>query len=725
MLPFNQAPQQMNLEQMYFGAVQAHEQGNFPAAKATYQQILAAAPNQIETNFQMGRLLVQTNAAKEGINYLEKAVHLAPGNIDFWRLLVEAMAGAGMRKQARKTAKRAKSQGFSSLQVEELAALAERDPSQSTSQIGDAPQAEIDQAISLFQMGRHAEAEKQAETLVVNHPKVAFLQNLLGVLKMHRKAPEDAALCFELAIECDPFFPDAHSNLAKALIELGEYTAAVTACEHALKLAPDHLGANINLANAALNCDKEDLAKKAIDKALEIDPSNVEALEQKGEYFRAITAFDLALTVFQDLNLRQGVKGRYVVDIAECMSGLGRVDDAISFLKDHQNDATDPAAVRKRLGQEYASLGEFDAAIDCYREALETNPNDTVCYRQIGTFHKWDASEPLLDQMKSLYENACLKADEKAELGFALSKAMADIGAHDQVFRYLDEANSSLRPGLVYSSDDVKKDFDAMKATYSKAFFDGLSDYANEDATPIFVLGMPRSGSTLTEQIISNHRDVGGAGEIGTLAMPLNNYLMLSDHVLKSPAKIDAGKLAEIMDACIATLRKEFPDALRVTDKLLHTFVYLGFVAVLLPNAKIVHIHRDPVDNCLSIYKNRFRDQSHRYAYDQWELGNYYGLYADLMDHWLTMFPERIIDVDYDVLVADPEPQIRKLIAELGLEWDENCLNTTSNTRRVKTLSIYQARQPIYKSSVKGWKKYEADLAVMIGALKDSGVTVD
>jgi predicted Zn-dependent protease len=724
MLPLNRPPAALNPEAVYYAAVQAHDRGDLDSARAGYESILKLDPNQPETNFQMGRLLVQTDKVKTAINHFEKALRVQPRNAEFWRHLIDAMAGAGMGKQARKTVRRAKSQGFAPDVIRDLEMLAARDPAASTTSLGGAPEQEVNLVVSFIQQGRIGDAETKLGKLVADFPNVAFLQNLSGIVQMYRDKYAEAVAAFERAVDLDPYFVDAYNNLGKALLELNEDEQALAPLKRAVSLSAQHLGAVINYADALLRTKRVGDADKQIQAAKKIEPNNPEVRDLEAKYLYRVGRTAEALDLYRALDNSTTKPNRHAAQIGRCLLEIGQSAEAIDFLSVYTRNVPEDIEALKVLAREYSVAGRFDESTEAYFRVLEAEPEFSYAYAQIGTMRKWSDGDPLLDRLEASFADTELSPQARSHIGFALAKAYDDIRRTEDMVAILDQANHFVREGFTYATDDVRRDFEQLKREYNAGFLERLKPFANDDKTPIFVLGMPRSGSTLTEQIISSHPDVAAAGEIGAIAMPMVALTVGEGNRLINPDEIPLEDFAATTTACIEKLREVHPEAPYVTDKLLHTFVYLGLVATLLPNARIVHVHRDPVDNCLSIYKNRFSGTGHRYAYDQTELGAYYALYSDLMRHWIGMLPGRVIDVDYDTLVREPETTIRALISDLGLEWDDACLNPAANDRRIHTLSIFQARQPIYASSVKGWKKYEADLQPLIGALRDGGVDV-
>jgi len=706
-----------HLEMLYNQGVQSHNNGDFQAALNSYETILNAAPNQIETNFQMGRLILQSDTPNQSISFFERAVMLAPERLEFWNALVESLAKLGMRKQAIKTVKKARGKRFTEAEMANLDQLARG----GSTAIGEVPKEKIDQVNEYFNRGDLVKARAVANELVLGHPTVAFVHNLLGAVLLRIGEIDEAEKSFRKAIIIDPLFADVRNNLGKLLTLQKNHAEAAMHLQIALSLSKNMVAAKINLASAYSRLGRLNEAESLI--------KNLDAQVQKNTEVRWNYAgilydqgnYEKAYKIFRALGSENHAGLNVDREVVESLFELDRFSDVTAYLDARISEADDPGELLTLKGSISNRRGDFAAAEESFRASLKIGANAGHALRQIGMVKKWQKNDSLIVEMERLYEDGSLDDDQNIELGFALGKAMEDTGQQDKVFKYLNFANAILSKQGDYAKDEVKADFETVKSVMNRAYFSELPVKATSDATPIFILGMPRSGTTLTEQVISNHRDVAGAGEVASIVGAVSRLLADKEHKIKPAANIGQEEYLELGKTCVGTLRQKFPDAKFITDKTLNAFEFLGMIATALPNAKIVHVHRNPIDNCLSMYKNHLRATGFRYTTNLDDLGFHYCLYKDLMAYWNSLFGDRIVNVDYDKLVADPDTRIRKLIDQLGLDWDENCLSTEKNTREVKTLSLFQARQPIYKSSVEGWRKYEKDLAPLIAALKAGG----
>jgi hypothetical protein len=333
---------------------------------------------------------------------------------------------------------------------------------------------------------------------------------------------------------------------------------------------------------------------------------------------------------------------------------------------------------------------------------------DAETYRLLSMSKKIDSNEKYVNKMKEIYSDEISLAD-KMTLGFALAKVMDDNKNYKESSLYLDKSNKIRRDGFKnFHIKQIENQFNLISETFTRDFF--LKNKTNFDygITPIFILGMPRSGTTLAEQIISNHPLVHGCGEINDLTDSINDTFPQLDNSLMLSNVSNAGHdLFRNIGKTYSTKLKRYSKKLFFTDKMPFNFKVIGLIKVCIPNAKIIHCHRIANDNLLSIYKNYFSKDIMPWAYDQKELQDYYKLYKKLMDHYNQILGDFIYNLDYDILTKDPKVEISKILNYCELDWNESCLNIEQNNKAIFTASISQARSKINADSHQGWKKFE------------------
>jgi len=371
------------------------------------------------------------------------------------------------------------------------------------------------------------------------------------------------------------------------------------------------------------------------------------------------------------------------------------------------------------LGNVYKNIGKFAEAKKCFIQAIKLNKFFYSAHRTLSNLIKYKEDDEHYKHMIQIYHDKSITGDDKTELLFALGKAAEEIGNYDKSFFFFSEANNLRKKNIHFSIDKEKKEFHEIKLTFNKILFNKVHQDLNDDETAIFILGMPRSGTTLVEQIISSHKNVFGADEL-----PFLNNLVLK--YINNPSKglflkdiktFNLQKFSNIGNEYIKNLRQLTKSSKKITDKMPINFKWIGLIKLILPNSKIIHCIRNSHDNCFSIYKNYFANKELNYAYDLEDISTFYNLYNDLMNYWKSVLPDFIYDIKYEDLVQNPHKRIPELITQCDLVWDENCLKHYNNKRIIRTASDTQARKKIYKSSINSWKNYEKNLKKIFNKL--------
>ncbi|MDU8912924.1 tetratricopeptide repeat-containing sulfotransferase family protein [Aestuariicoccus sp. MJ-SS9] len=364
------------------------------------------------------------------------------------------------------------------------------------------------------------------------------------------------------------------------------------------------------------------------------------------------------------------------------------------------------------------SQGQFAEAEALFRRLIRDNPYDGELYRTFLGTKKLAANDPLMGKMRKALAHPRMSDAGKMHLNFAMAKALEDQGESAKVFAHLRRANALQRKAAPFDPAARDREQAAMLAAQDGCDLTPLPD--GHEPTPIFVTGMPRSGTTLVEQIVASHSDVTAGGEMG-------HALRLALQMFKKGDAIRP--LPGIADDELRTYAKAYTAALRrdtgarsgaVTDKSIQSHLVFGLIHRALPGARFIIVHRDPRDIAVSIYKNHFAMGTHRYANDLADIAEAIKLFRRSIAFWQERLPGALHEVRYEDLVADPEPQSRALIAAAGLEWQDQCLDFHKSKATVKTLSLHQVRQPIYKGSAQAWRKYEADLQPFFDAWGDT-----
>lgn len=678
MLPVSPA----RLKQLYQQALAAQSAGRAEEALTLYAQLLKARPDQAEAHFQVGRIHAARGDAAKAESALRKALKARPKEPAIWQALGAVLTGGKLKKLEREAA----AAGIS---------------------LGGAP--DIAPILRQIDKGEAAKAEAAALALVTRHPEAAGPALALGLARGAQGKWGGAVLPLEKAIERDPQNARAHAALGEARVELSHWLRA----ERALRRAAE-LGADVTLLLARTlreTCRPEEaeaLLTAAIAKAgkapeLQIDLGQTLAtLRRPAE---AEAAYQRAIAL-----------GRRPIILAELSDLLARAGehDAAGALVDRLLDSDpDNADLLGLRGQQRQTAGDFEGARADFLKAIDLSKDAAAAIRSYVGGGKVTPDDPILPVLRSRVADLSLPQSSRRVLSFAMAKAMEDLGEYDQVFPHLDRANRIMRAEYPYRFETdleiVRSVLEGFEAVRGRAHPGPFA----EDAA-IFVSGLPRSGTTLVETILSAHSRVTAGGEMAGLVQALN--LPIEQCSLDPEALGDAFAVAGHRYVAAARRRSGAEDLF--TDKAISTFSRVGQAAIALPNARFLMLRRDPRDVGLSIYRNMFPPGLQRYSTDLADIGRFIRLYDRMQEVWAEALPDRVHVVDYEALTAEPEPQIRALVAAAGLDWQEACLSPHKAKRRVETLSFAQVRQPIYRASVAAWRRYENELEPLLDALE-------
>lgn len=534
---------------------------------------------------------------------------------------------------------------------------------------------------------------------------------------------DDAVASFRLALKIKPDSVDACNNLGTALKELGQFDEAAACYRHAVAIKPDFALAYYNLGNALTGLGKFDGAAENYRLAVEFKPDFADAYNNLGGAFKELERFDDAAESYRHAIRIKPDFIKAFINLGVVLHLQDKLEDAVECYR--RALAIDPKCVEAmiEIGMICMENGAMAEAGDCARKALEIDADNLEARFLLARFSKVKVGDENLAVLAAL-ESSALRTpllDKHAiPLQFVLGKAFDDIGDYDKAFPHFLTGCKLKRKTFEYDAEQTTQYFDDIMRIFDRAEIDRLRGEGDQSRLPIFILGMPRSGTTLTEQIIASHPEVHGAGELPDLKAitqrDANGTGMSFPYNI--PA-LDQAVLAAWAEDYLAGLYRRAPEAKRVTDKMPANFFAIGLIHAMLPNAKIIHVNRNPVDTCLSCFTQLF-NLKQDYTYDLEELGRYYVDYARLMAHWRSVLPAgAFLDVQYEDIVADQETQAKQLIAYCGLDWNDACINFHKNKRPIYTASVTQVRQPIYRSSVERWRNYERFLGPLLDALGD------
>ena len=513
----------------------------------------------------------------------------------------------------------------------------------------------------------------------------------------------------------------AECNQLIALFNAGHYPELESRARSLVGRYPDS-GFAWKVLGAALQIQGKD-SLPALRKAAELLPGDAVAhynlgniLHERGRLNEAEASYRRALQIEPD-------GADMHTNLGKTLQDMGRIEEAEASYRRALQIKPDHAEAHNNLGETLMESGRLDEAEASLRRALQIRPDYLKVRLSLASVRKVKADDENLAALIAVDEAARnsatpLSGEDAVCLHFALGKSHDDIGDHAKAFPYFLDGNRLKRATFDYDPDETARRIDSIMHNLDMATMDRLRGGGDPSHLPIFILGMPRSGTTLVEQIISSYPGVHGAGELVDLAAILRHDIagaVFPDNL----HSLDQARLTAWGAEYVAGLQRRAPDARRITDKMPANFLAVGLIHLMLPNAKIIHVNRNPVDTCLSCFTQLFKD-GQEFTYDLAELGRYYVDYARLMEHWRKVLPDgAFLDVRYEDIVADQEAQSRRLIEYCGLEWDDACLDFHQSKRAVRTASMARVRQPIYKSSVERWRPYEKFLGPLFDALGD------
>ena len=508
------------------------------------------------------------------------------------------------------------------------------------------------------------------------------------------------------AVRLNPQHPWPNSILGGALMEAGLLPAAIKYLGIALKLDPRFLEAGMNLAAAQQQAGQLPQALISLEHVLKQDP-NFALAQLKRAQVLALSQRDAeAIAAFQAYSASHPDDLEAKIGLASCLTTTGALSEAKTLLQSALLADPNNAAALGNMGNLALSEGDLPKAQELFERALALNPRSTIAFFNLGRARDFTAEDPLIAQMQAMTADSGLPFEDRVPLHFGLAKAYEDIGEADASFAHLQQANALRASQSPYSLATDR----ALFADYVQRFSPAAPALTPPPAarTPIFVLGMMRSGTSLTEQILSAHPLVHGAGELEVLPR------LVMAETAQTSGSFDTQTLERIRSAYLTAIDQGAGEARYVVDKLPANFRLIGLIRKALPEARILHMRRDPVAVCWSIYKTFFTNLGIGYDNSLSDTIGYYDLYTQMMQQWRAAYPDGFMDVDYDSLTRNPEPAIRQMLDYCGLPFDAACLSPQDNQRAVRTASVRQVRSGIYQGSSGKWRKFEPHLAELI-----------
>lgn len=674
--------------------------GQWSKAKQACSDLCLVRPNDAEAWFYLAGINAQLGAMEEVVGCCLKVVAIQPSNVAAYYNLGVALQSQNRHEEAEEAYRH----------------VLLRDPGHALSH--------ANLGLALRELNRPEEAIASCREALRLKPDLAEAGNTLGLLYKDRKGFAEALSCFKLAIKQRPVYAEAHYNLGLCHEALNDTEAAAQCFREAIRLRPGYAEAHGHLGHIFAAAGELSKATSHYARAIEAKPDYVDALNGLGNalldqenfrdnYAEAEKCYRESLRYRPDIPEIHMNLALALQDQAKYEEAEAHYHRALELKPDYEDAVAGLATLLERKGEFAAS----DAVLRPLVEKGTNNINVANAYAAVA--RHVDRRQDAVTLLEHCVGNATV-ARQRMEAFFSLGKLFDEMRDPEKAFDYYRQANS-LEAGR-FDAKQTERDFDQLMTVFSRSGMATMPRASNHSRLPVFIVGMPRSGTSLVEQILASHPEVYGAGELGDIhkiTTLLPGMISPAAPYPQCVGSLGKKSLDQTAQAHLERLMEFSPTARRVTDKMPHNFLGLGLIDMLFPAARVIHIMRSPMDNCLSIYFQHF-NTFHPYASDLADLGVYYRQYLRLMAHWRETLRIPMLEIQYENLVENQEKISRELIEFCGLEWDDRCLNFHETKRVTKTISYDQVRRPMYKKSVARWRAYQAHLEPLAAALGDA-----
>lgn len=610
-------------------------------------------------------------------------------------------------------------------------------------------------AHALTKQNRLTEAEEQLRFALNLRPEQPYLHEDLGTnLALQGKA-EAAIPSFERAIELDPTLPQPHKKLGRVLAALGKgeqadnafqefferdpdkgavavgadhlkagrSEEAISTLRNVLRKDPDNVDAMVFLAIAYRHENRNvDDSEALLRRATQAAPDHVTAWLNLGGVLAKRAKRDEAIEAYQQATrIEPSHPGAWSL-LGSSLAHVGRIEEAKRAYEKAIRLQPDHMSTQIGLGHVLKTLGDQPGALQAYRKAVQLRPQAGEVYWSMANLKIFTFEDEEVDAMLEQLETNTLETSEEVHFRFALGKAFEDRKDYEKAWHYYHTGNKKKRPDVYHDPLEDRERKDAIREIFSADFLAEHSGGGHEAPDPILVLGMPRSGSTLVEQILASHSQVEGTAELptlGSLSMSIGRYRPDGVTFPEACRDLYARDWRQFGKRYMEQTR-QFRETDRpfFTDKLPNNFPLVGLLHLILPNAKVINTLRHPLDTLLGNYKQLY-GMGQNWSYDLFDLAEYYKDYHAVMTHWHGVLPGKVLDVHYEDTVLDTEAQVRRILDHCGLSFEEACLRPWETQRAVRTASSEQVRQPIYTGALGKWRRYEPWLDEWKYALAD------
>jgi tetratricopeptide (TPR) repeat protein len=689
------------IDKAFQQGMEHYGKGQFKPAVGLFSRIIQAMPQHAHAHQMLGLIAFQTEQYEPAVKAMTQAIKLQPDNATFLVNAIEVLRKAGQPKEAVTIGKRA-------IRI---------DPNNAG--------AHSNLGLAYYDSEDLVEADACQQRATALNPDFGPALNNLGSIARDNGDKKLAIDYYRKALRTNVSYSEAANNLTAALIEDEQFSEAEALTQERVKINPKDHELQRNIGRLHLVNANFDGAEAAFRNAISLNETKAESYVGLSQVLYEKNHPKLALLEAEKALRLDPESAMACHQIGMSKANLGDIDAGFAFYRKALAIKPDLTASQIALGHLMMEQGDFKGAKKAFEDAAELSHDPLSAQVALARLEKMTPESPVFQALKLAAPQADgMSAAKAVAFHYAIGKAHEDVKAFDEAFTHFAKGAKIKRGIIDYDPASNDLSTDNIIKTFDAPMIDRLRAHAIDSDQAFFVVGMPRSGTTLTESILNAHPQVFGAGELNDLqtlfgVQASGKRLDMASNV----AQMSGADLTRKMTTYVENLDKHAPGTPHIVDKMPANFQMVGLIHALMPNAKILHIARNPFDTCLSCFTRVF-ERSQLHSYDQAELGRYFNNYVRLMDHWNTVLPKGAFHtVHYENLVDDIDTEARQIIAHCGLDWDEACLEFHKGERRVRTASVQQVRQPLYASSKAKWKKYETQLQLLkdtIGEVKIS-----
>lgn len=646
-------------------AIAAHEQQDFVQAAELYLELLKDNPKHPDANHNLGVLSVQTGKTQEGLLFFETAINSNPTVSTYWLSLINVLINLNEITEAKNILKQAYSLGHRSKVFEKF-----------------------EKALTQNKFNENVEIAQ------------SILANLYELIKK-RKFKEFQSKCRKYSKR----YPNSiklKEAQACAFEAMGKWDLIRKKLQEILLINPGSLDHLLQLGSINLKMKDFDQAIIAFLSALKIQPNNPTVNYNLGVAYAAVHEFEKSISFYNKSHLLDPNNVEVQINLGNMYAEIGQVELAINTLRNAVELAPKKFEANFNLGHHLSVFGKYEEAKIFFLRALEICPDNSLTHHALSSLINYSMGSKHLKQMEKIIATKNITKENAAILNFSIAKAYDQLGSNEQAYKHYTEANELQNEISDYCPDEENQFFGALKDLgFTIKSQEKLNVSNTYNLVPIFIVGMPRSGTSLIEQILTAHSKISGAGELKTLSNFGN--LIIEGKLNTSRRQLNLFRETYLKEICKYSDDK----AKFITDKLPHNFRYIPLIKLIFPESKIIHIKRDPSATCWSNFARYFNNGSLKYSYNLDNVVDHYLMYEDLMDTWSRNFVDAYYTVTYEELVCNYEIEISSLLKYLGINVEPNCFEPHKNKRLVKTSSNKQVRKKIYTGSSETWRKFE------------------